>query len=143
MTRFVISQPGFSASRARPWQIVLSSDLPNPKIDTQVNPPHVGILTVNWNDTTPIADDTTRLMYSFPHNYNHIPSVFAAYYFDNGTTQRRGTLPLQLGAIGMITVDADSKNINFKYYSIDVFGPTAIPVFLLRLRFYVMAEHGY
>lgn len=121
--------------------MALDSRYPSPKIDTLATPPHAGIIFLNWVDTTTIPDGTTKLLYSFPHGYNKAPTVFGSCKFDNGTTILKGTLPFQLGALGIILIDSDDKNINLKYYSIDIFS-LVIPAFTMQVRFYVMAEHG-
>lgn len=140
--RFKLALPGFDAQSARVWEEVLDNLYPSPKIDTTPVPPHAGIIFLNWADTTAVPNNTTKLLYSFPHGYNHIPTVFASYSYDNGTIRLRGTLAFQNGALGMITIDADEENINLKYYSFDL-ASTAITPFIMQVRFYVMAEHGY
>lgn len=134
--------PGFDVHRGKVEQMVADNRYPSPKIDTQATPPHAGIIFVNWTDTSIIANNTTKLIYSFPHRYNQVPTVIASYKWDNGTIIQRGILPFQLGAIGMIIIDADLKNINLKYYSFD-FLSINVPVFTMQVRFYVFAEAGY
>lgn len=135
--------PGSDIETARIQDIVVDNLYPSPKIDTIASPPHTGIIFLNWTDTTAIANDTTKLIYSFPHGYvGYIPTVFASYRFDNGSNILKGTLPFQYGALGNIIIDADEENINLKYYSTDFLGPTPIPVFTMQIRFYVMAEQG-
>lgn len=141
--RFVVAREGFDADTARVWETVVNDLYPNPKIDTTANPAHAGIIFLDWRNTTGILGGITRILDSFPHNYGYTPSVFASYGFDNGTLRSGGTLPLQIGALGVIFIDADETNINLKYYSTDTAGPaTPIPAFLLQARYYVMAERG-
>lgn len=137
-----IALPGADIIRGKVEEMVLDSVYPSPKIDTTASPMHVGTIYLNWDSTASVAYDTIKLLYSFPHNYDYIPSVFAAYRFDNGSNILQGTLPFQNGALGMITIDADEKNINLKYYSFDLFSSAIIP-FNMQIRFYVMAEEGY
>lgn len=139
---FRVALPGFDVHRGKLEQMALDNRMPSPKIDTAASPPHAGIIFVDWQDTSIIAFDTTKLIYSFRHNYGQIPTVFASYRWDNGSTILRGTLPFQLAALGMITIDADETNINLKYYSFDFLG-TNLPVFTMQVRFYVIAELGY
>lgn len=139
---FRMALPGFDAIRGKVEQMITDSRYASPKIDTQAVPPHAGVIFLNWTDTNIINYGVTRLIYSFPHNYGRIPTVFASYKFDNGTTVLRGTLPFQYGALGMITIDADEKNINVKYWSFDFLGNN-IPAYTMQIRFYVMAEAGY
>lgn len=144
MTEFRLALPGTDVHRGRPQDMVLDSRLDSPKIDTTASPPHAALIFLNWNRTAGIPDDTTLLLYSFPHNYNQIPIVIAAYKFDNGSNVLKGVLPFQLGGQGIITMDADEENINLKYYSIDGnVSPTDILPFIMQLRYYVMAEAGY
>ncbi len=142
MNIFKLSLPNNDVKRARIQDVVLDSTYPNPKINTKADPPHAGTISLNWVDTTGVPYATTKLLYSFAHGYNKMPTVFASYKYDTGLVVRRGTLPFQLGALGMISIDADAKNINLKYYSFDIFD-TPIPPFIMQIRFYVMVEHGY
>lgn len=141
--KFVIALPGYRARGAGPSEVVLSSDYPNPKISVYASPPHAGVIFLNWHTaglTVPV--NTARVLCSFPHNYNFVPTVFGSYIFDDGSaTKRQAILPLQYGGLGIILLDADEKNINLKFFSFD--GVTTIPEFTMQVRFYVMAEHGY
>lgn len=130
--------------RANLDQLAVDSRYPSPKIDTQASPPHVGLIFLNWaSSSIALADGTTKLLTFFPHNYNYTPTVFASYKFDNGSNILKGTLPFQNGSLGMILMDADSVNVNLKYYSFDSsFPSTNISPFLMQIRFYVMAEGG-
>lgn len=140
---FRVAREGEDALRGKVDKMVLDSRYPVPKIDTQADPPHAGIIFLNWNDTTGVDNDITKLLFSFPHKYNKMPTVFGTYAFDNGSTRLKGTLPFQFGALGMIFMDSDDVNINLKYYSFDFSIPaTAILPFLMQIKFYVMAEHG-
>lgn len=139
---FRVALPNTDVRRAKVSEMVLDSRYPSPKIDTTARPPHAGIIFVNWNNTTTILNSgTTKLLYSFPHGYNKIPTAIASYTFDNGTVRPKGTLPFQVGALGIILIDADEVNINLKYFSTDLTS-TPIPVFTMKVRFYVFAEHG-
>lgn len=140
MRKLVIAQPGFDADTARVWESVVHSLYPNPKIDTLPNPAHTGIIFVDWRRATGVDGGETILIDSFPHGYNYTPTVFATYLFNDDSA---GTLPFQVGALGMLTIDSDEKNINVKYHSIDfIFPTTPVEAFTMRLRYYVMAEHG-
>jgi hypothetical protein len=141
-TTFRLALPGTDTDNAHIDQLAVDARYPNPKIDTLASPPHAGIIFINWTDTTPIASGTTKIIYSFPHNYSTIPTDFASYKFDNGSNILRGVLPFSNGVLGVIFLDADEKNINLKYLSTDV-GTTVIPAFTMQVRFYVMSEHGY
>lgn len=141
---FRIALPGKDVKEARVWETAVDNLYPNPKIDTAPTPPHAGIINLNWTRTAAVTNNTTVLIHSFPHGYNHVPTVFASYSFSNATvtTPIKGTLPFQLGAIAIITIDADATNINLKYYSTDA-GATAINPFTMQIRYYVMAEKGF
>jgi hypothetical protein len=140
---FRVALPGQDAIRGRLQDMVLDARYPSPKIDVTARPPHAGIISIYWNDTTAIANDTTRLIYPFSHGYNYTPTAFASYRFDSGSSIIRGTLPFQYGSIGMITIDTDRENVNLKYHSTDLASVTPIPAFIMQVRFYVMAERGY
>lgn len=130
--------------RGKVDKMILDSRYPVPKIDTQATPPHAGIIFLNWADTTAIPNDTVKLLTYFPHGYNKMPTVIGNYIFDNGSVRLKGVLPFQNGALGEIIIDSDEKNINLKYYSFDQGIPaTAITPFLMQVKFYVTAEHGY
>lgn len=130
--------------RAHLDSMAVDSRYASPKIDTLASPAHVGLISLNWNSSTIALPDTTiKLLYYFPHNYNYTPTVFASYKFDNGANILKGTLPFQNGSLGIILMDADTKNINLKYYSTDAGAPASnIPPFIMQIRFYVMAEQG-
>lgn len=142
MTRVIrAALPGEDVLRGKVEKMALDSRFANPKVDTRAAPPHAGILFVNWQDTSIVNNDDTKLLYSFPHGYPKAPTVFASYAFDNGSTQLNGTLPFQNGALGIMLMDSDDTNIYLKYYSIDFLGNNITP-FTMQVRFYVMAEHG-
>lgn len=144
MTTFRVALPGNDLNRGKAVEMAVDARYANPKIDTQSNPPHAGILYLNWSSTAGIAAGTLRTIYSFPHGYNSIPTAFATYKFDNGANILKGTLPFQFGALGVIIIDTDDKNVNIKYVSTDQTpSPLAIGPFTMQIRFYVMAEHGY
>lgn len=142
MSIFRMALPGFDVHRGKPEQMVLDNLTDSPKIDTQAKPPHAGIIFLDWKDTTPIGFDVIKKIHSFPHTYNQIPEVIASYKFDNGSVNIKGTLPFQLGGLGMIVMDANETNVNLKYYSFDSGGNT-LPVFTMQVRFYVIAAPGY
>lgn len=143
MSIFKISLPGTDVKNARIQDLVLSSLYPNPKIDTTASPPHAGIIFLNWQAVgLSQANNTTKLIYSFSHGYDYIPTAFAAYKFDNGSLVTDGVLPFQYGNLGEITIDTDPTNVNIKYQSIDLASTTVIPPFLMQIRFYVMADRG-
>lgn len=144
MKQLRVSLPGIDVKQAKLAELVISEQYPNPKIDTLANPPHVGTIFLDWVTLGITQDDgITRVLHSFPHNYNYIPTVFASCKFTNATITRNGTLPFSLGNLGMITIDADIKNINFKYYSFAPGGPaSSVPAFKMQIKFYVMSEHG-
>jgi hypothetical protein len=140
---FRVALPGGDVNRGKVTEMAVDVRYPSPKIDTKPIPNHAGIIYVNWRSTLALAKGTIRLIDSFPHGYNHVPTVFASYKADNGSNVTRGILPFQYGALGIIVVDADAKNINLKYYSFDAGIPaTNIPPFTMQVRYYVMAEHG-
>lgn len=139
---FKVALPNNDVARARVQDLVIDNRYPNPKINVKANPPHTGIIFLAWNDTTAVADQTTKLIHSFPHGYNSVPTVFASHKFDNGSTIRKGTLPFALGVLGIITIDADIKNVNVKFYSTNVFS-NPMPAFTMQIRFYVMVETGF
>lgn len=142
--RFIMVKQG-DARNARLQDIIVSDEYTNPKIYTVPTvPAHAGNIFLNWASTTKSASlDTTLILDSFPHGFKYIPSVFGTFKFDNGTTQREGTLPFQFGSLAIITLDADATNINLKYYSLDAGIPaTTIPQFNMQIRYYVMVEPG-
>lgn len=142
MNVFKVALPNQDVKHARVQDLALDSLHPNPKISTVVSPLHTGIIFLNWVDTSARAYGSTLNIYYFSHGYDYVPTVFASYKFDNGSTIRKGMLPFSYGALGMIIIDADIKNINLKYYSLDLSGASAIPAFVMQIRFYVMSERG-
>lgn len=143
MSVFRLALPGFDVHRGRPEQMVADNRLDSPKIDTMANPAHAGIIFLNWTRTAGVPLDTFLMVYSFPHNYNQMPTVIAGYKFDNGSVVLNGVLPFQLGGQGILTMDADDTNINVKFYSTDGSIPVSdIQAFIMQLRYYVMAEPG-
>lgn len=143
MSIFKIALPGNDVKDASISQEVLDSQFPSPKVNTLAQPPHAGIIHLNWSSSVAVPLGTTKLIYSFPHGYDYIPSCFASYSFDNGSVRNSGVLPFQYGAIGVILLDADIRNINLKYFSADLAGVTVVPPFLMQVRFYVFAERGH
>ena len=145
MNVFRVSVDGKSIKSKHLEDFVAHETYPFPKIDTSANPPHAGNISLNWNDSTAIGFGITKIAYSFKHGYDYVPTVVATFNFQSSTSslQRRGTLPLQFGAIGIITMYADDTNIYLAYYSTDISGVTAITPFLMRIRYYVFAERGY
>lgn len=141
MSIFRVGLPDKDVHRGKANEMAVDNRYPNPKIDTAASPPHAGIIFLNWNDITPIALGITKVIYSFPHRYNKCPTMIASYSFDNGTQRIKGMLPLQIGAIGILTVDTDETNANLKYFSTDI-SSTSIPAFTAQISFYLMAEHG-
>lgn len=140
---FRIALPTNDVRRGKVTEMVLDSRYPSPKIDTTARPPHAGLIFLNWNSSTiTIPFGTSRVLYSFPRNYNLCPTAIGSYSFDNGTRKTRGTLPFQMGAQGIILLEADDDNVNLTYYSTDVPGTTVINPFVMQIRFYVFAEHG-
>lgn len=141
--KFRLMLPGADIDRHRPQDAVIDRDLDSLKIDTTADPAHAGIIFLDWKSTTRIVNfDETVLLDSFPHKFGKTPIVVASYKFENGTVLLRGTLPFQLGALGMILMDTDDNNVNLKYYSFD-FSGLPVPPFLMQLRYYVMANPGY
>lgn len=139
---FRVALPGVDVRKAQPQDLIVSSEYPNPKIYTLANPPHAGIVFLNWNTTTGIAQGITKLIYPFPHSFTYTPTVFASYQTTNFGGQG-GTLPFQVGALGVLTIDADAKNINLKYFSVDPsVTPASIPQFTMQIKYYVMVERG-
>lgn len=142
MNRFTLVKPGADVNHAQITDYIISQDYPAPKISTVATPAHAGIIFVNWASSIFLPLGTTRIIDSFPHGFSYVPTVFATFKFDNGSRKIEGALPLQIGAIGVIIVDADATNIYLKYYSIDLAGITIIPAFTLQARYYVMVERG-
>lgn len=142
MTRFAIAQPGSDAADPSVLHKVVDSLYPSPKINTKANPPHAGLIDLNWASSISVPNQTTKLLYQIPHGYNYIPGAFAGFSFDNGTTRISGTLPFSLGGIGLIILDADPTYVNLKYYSTDLASTTLIPPFTMLIRFYITADRG-
>lgn len=137
-----VALPGFNTNTGV-GNLVTDSVHPNPKIYTFASPPHAGTIFLAWSTVgLTQANGTTKLIYSFAHHLDYVPTVFASHDFTNGVIERRGTLPFQYGALGMITIDADATNINVKYFSLDLADTTPIPVFNMTIRYYVMVEPG-
>ena len=144
MNIFKLALPGKDAKDARLSDTIVDSKYPNPKVSTIAQPPHAGIISVNWHSSIALASGTVKVIYSFKHGYDYIPTVIAVYDFDNGSNIQTGLLPFQYGALGLITIDADDTNINLKYISFDTSAPsTAISPFIMKVRFYVFVERGY
>lgn len=141
MSKFKIALPGFDVHSSQVGEEALDSQYPNPKINAIANPPHVGIIDLDWVSTSiTVPANSEKILYSFPHGYDYVPTCIGVYHFDNGTNPSSGILPFQYGALGLILLDADSININLKWVSFD--GGTTIPNFIMQVRFYVMAERG-
>jgi len=144
MNIFKISLPGIDVKRSRPSDEVVDSLYPSPKVSTIASPFHAGIIFLNWQTANLTkAFNSITVLYSFPHGYNHIPIVLGIIHFDNGSVIRSGTMPFDIGAIGLLVIDADSTNVNLKYLSLDISSTFPIPVFQARIRFYVFAERGH
>lgn len=142
MDIFKIALPGSNVHQANLGEEVLDSRYPSPKISMTASLPHAGIIFLNWATTGIIIPKfTVRLLYSFPHGYNHIPTVFQTYTYDNGTRVLHGMFRASLG-LGIMLMDTDDTNVNLKYISGDL-GSNPIPPFIMKIRFYVMAERGY
>lgn len=140
--KFSLVKEGADVNHPRLTDFIISQDYPNPKIYTQGSPSHAGNIFVNWQSSIFITQGSVRLIDSFAHGFAYVPSAFATFKFDNGSTKREGTLPFQYGAIGMITIDADATNVNIKYLSTDLAGITIIPAFTMQIRYYLMVERG-
>lgn len=144
MSLFRIALPNVDAREAGLTELAVSSDTPSPKISVKAQPPHTGIIDVNWqssNLTFPYL--TSKMIYSFPHGYNYVPSVLGVFKFDNGSVKITGVGGLSIGSIGQIVFESDAKNVNLLYLSFDFGGPlTPVPPFSLQFRFYVFAERG-
>lgn len=143
MDVFKIVLPGSNVHQSRLEDKVIDSLYSNPKINVVARPSHASVISLNWNNPTPVAYNITKILYSFSHNYDYVPTVFASYSFDDGSNLRNAILPFQYGGLGMIVMDADIKNVNLKYLSLDLSSAAAIPTFIMKIRFYVMAERGY
>lgn len=142
MSTFKLVLPDKTVDSDNPLDLVVSSAHPSPKIDTRANPPHIGIIDLNWQTTgLSFANDTIKELYQFEHNLGYVPAVFATYEFDNGTVRRGGTLPLQFGALGMFVLESDRTHVKFRYYSFDL-GGTPINPFTMQTRYYVLAQNG-
>lgn len=140
---FKLAVKGVRVQGARAKDLIIDSDHPNPKISVLANPPHAGNIFLDWQSTTGVDFETIITLYPFPHGFQYVPTVFASYQFDNGSVKEGGTLPFQLGALGMIVIDADATNINLKYFSFDQSIPaTAISPFTMNIRYYVLVEPG-
>lgn len=126
--------------------LAISSQYPSPKIDTKANPPHAGIIFINWVSAgILVSRDTPRILYSFPHSYNYAPLAFASYEFTDGTVRSRGVLPftctVAVGAHAEVTIESDKTNVYIKH--VPLFTPAAAQQpFNIKIRFYVFAERG-
>lgn len=139
MSVFKLALPGFNAKDARLDQEVLDSAYPSPKINTVPTPPHAGLIYLNWQSTIVVPLNSVKLLYSFPHGYNYIPTAFATYAYDDGTTRVNGVL-LYSNNYGTLVLDTDSTNVNLKWISGD--GTNPVPPFIMHIRYYVFAERG-
>lgn len=145
MSIFKIALPGSNVRDSKLNEEAIDSLYPSPKVSTLAQPPHAGIIFLNWSSTTiALGQNTTKLLYSFPHGYNYIPTAIGNYRFDNGSTIQTGTLPFQYGGLGLINLETTRTAVNLQYVSFDLaLSPfTPIPPFLMRVRFYIMAERG-
>lgn len=138
---FRVALPGEDVYRGKITGLALDRRYSNPKIDTTAQPPHAGIVFLNWADTSAITFGTVKTVYSFRHGCRRCPAVFASYTFDNGVQRPKGTLPIFMGALGVLTIDADDTSVSLKYFSTDL-GATPIPAFTAQIRFYVMTDSG-
>lgn len=144
MSALKVALPGKDISSSDLQDFVLNSLAASPKINTKALPVHAGIIRVNWQSSNiAVALNTTRVLYSFPHGYNYVPTVFGVHHFDNGSFQTDGVLPFQYGGLGMLLIDADATNINLKYFSTDFSNTFPVTPFFMQVRFYVFAERGY
>lgn len=141
MNKFTLVVPGADVRNPNLSDIIVSDLYANPKISTVANPEHAGTIFLNWQSSLTIPDGTTKLLDFFPHGFDYTPTVIATYKFDNGFGKNEGTLPFQLGGLGVIVMDADAVNINLKYQSLDP-GVTTIPPFTMSIRYYVLVERG-
>lgn len=144
MSIFKISLPGVDVHNSRIDQDVLNSLYPNPKINVLAQPPHAGVIFVDWVSTTiTVPSGSPKTIYSFPHGYNYIPTALGTFDFDDGTVKGKGVLPLTVTigtVVSQIEIETDSKNVNVKIYTD---GSGAVPAFKIKIRFYVFAERGY
>lgn len=145
MNTFRIALPDNKVQTADIKDEVIDSRYPSPKINTKANPPHVGIVYINWATAgLSFALGETKIIHQFPHGYDYVPSTFGVFSFDDGTNRVSGTLPFQFGSLGYIILEADVKNVYIKYFSVDAISPSIpVPQFTFQVRFYVMAERGF
>lgn len=145
MNIFKIALPGSSIRNSELKDEVIDSRYSSPKVNTITDTPHAGIISVDWSTTgLTFSRNTIKILDSFLHGYDYVPTAMGSFKFDNGTNKVTGILPIQIGALGIINVDTDQTNFNLKYVSLDGGSPlTIIPPFLLQVRYYIMAERGY
>jgi hypothetical protein len=141
MGMFKISKPGVDVQDASSSETILDNLRSSPKIDTTAIPPHAGVIELEWTTSGIIVPyGETRVLYSIPHGYDHLPTAIGLF---TSVTQGAGRLPFEIGAIGVLILDADSVNVNLKYFSSDLVGTTVIPPFSLTIRYYIFAERGH
>lgn len=146
MAVFKLSLSGKAVQRVQLKDEVLDSNYSTPKISAFASPPHTGIITVHFVSYRFPLRGVTQVVYSFPHGYDHTPSVFANYNIVNVVAARfAGTTPLvtQAGGnnAGLWTVDSDPININLKVLGLSSTPLTSTEA-TLKFRFYVFAERG-
>lgn len=142
MKRVAVSLPDNSVEDVGLDKKTLDSLYPNPKIDTRVIPPHAGVININWISTgVLVADGTDKVLYSFPHGYDYIPTVLACFSLQDASGTLSGILPFAT-AFSVVLIDADATFIRIRLYALQTGGLPLEP-FNIQVRFYVMAERGY
>jgi hypothetical protein len=121
----LITEPGVSVSNATPQQVILNSNNPFIKIDTQNQ---AGFQTIELIITTdppePAAGSVSyTVLYQFKHGYNYVPSIESLFYvqspppapYSNGTQtyfQDSGRLGAdQVGTEAYAYALADNQNV--------------------------------
>lgn len=153
MNVFKIALPGKDINRASLQEEVLDSTYPSPKINSFANPPHAGIVKIhNTMNSSPLpAFGVTNTLYSFPHGYDYVPTVFGNYIIynkpdTNPNDSFAGQLPevfvnASSELLILLTIEADLNNISINMLGLKV-APSTIAPYIFYIRYYVMAERG-
>lgn len=116
-----VSLPGFDVTTAAPEDCAIHSGYQSPKIDIKADPPHYGILDIDFTST--MATDTDVLLWSQNHGRSYRPMVIGTADLDHkggdaGDGQIDGILTLSPTATLIVWIDAtDTKARLFARHS--------------------------
>lgn len=152
MPIFSISKDGYDTRSASNEQLLVNSDYPFAKLDTQNNVSFQNIRIFFSRDTPFTAGATVKtLVYSFAHGYTYVPQVWVLYQNQGSTGLGTGfsygyedSLILGNDAFNTATlhIEVDSQNVNvyvIKQTSAIPNNPN-IASYVLLLRVYVFVD---